>query len=36
MGEGYLVDTNTIIDYLENRLRVTSIDLIDSILFNCQ
>ncbi len=31
MGQGYLVDTNTIIDYLENRLPETSINLIDNI-----
>ena len=31
MGQGYLVDTNTIIDYLENRLPVTSINLKDKI-----
>ncbi len=31
MGRGYLVDTNTIIDYLENKLPSTSIDLIDKI-----
>jgi predicted nucleic acid-binding protein len=31
MGQGYLVDTNTIIDYLENRLPISSIDLLDNI-----
>ncbi|HEY5325368.1 MAG TPA: type II toxin-antitoxin system VapC family toxin [Mucilaginibacter sp.] len=31
MGPGYLIDTNTIIDYLENRLPVSSTNLIDRI-----
>jgi predicted nucleic acid-binding protein len=31
MGKGYLADTNTIVDYLENRLPQKSIDLIDNI-----
>jgi predicted nucleic acid-binding protein len=31
MGTGYLADTNTIIDYLENRLPKDSIELIDRI-----
>jgi predicted nucleic acid-binding protein len=31
MGQGYLADTNTIIDYLENKLPVSSIALLDSI-----
>jgi predicted nucleic acid-binding protein len=31
MGQGYLVDTNTIIDYLEVRLPVTSIAFLDKI-----
>jgi predicted nucleic acid-binding protein len=31
MGQGYLTDTNTIIDYLENKLPVASIGFIDNI-----
>src|ERR1700748_3016365 len=31
MGQGYLVDTNTIIDYLENKLPGTANGLIDNI-----
>jgi len=31
MGQGYLVDTNTIIDYLENKLPEKSNNLIDNI-----
>jgi predicted nucleic acid-binding protein len=31
MGRGYLVDTNTIIDYLENKLPIKSIEIIDTI-----
>ena len=31
MGQGYLVDTNTIIDYLENKLPEKSNKLIDNI-----
>jgi predicted nucleic acid-binding protein len=32
MGQGYLVDTNTIIDYLENKLPEKSNKLIDNII----
>jgi len=32
MGQGYLVDTNTIIDYLENKLPEKSNRLIDNII----
>jgi len=32
MGQGYLVDTNTIIDYLENKLPEKSNKLIDEII----
>jgi hypothetical protein len=31
MGTGYLVDTNTVVDYLENKLPEKSIELIDNI-----
>ena len=31
MGQGYLIDINTVIDYLENKLPDPSLQIIDNI-----